>query len=91
MYVKEISFIERMLRMKCAYTVQIPDKGVYICMRNSKKTSASPIQYEEVNNNGKENVNHYVIWVPDSKDGIHSPWGQGRPSVNLYVFGFFEY
>ena len=57
-------------------------------VKNTKKY-ISPIQYDDIEDM-KENKEHYAIWVPDGKEGIPSPWGVGRPSVNLYVFGFFD-
>lgn len=81
MFRKEINMVDVLISKNKAYSIDVPNKGTYICMTNDNNKTRF-IAHEDVITAKK---NDYVIWVPNSTHGVPSPWGQGLPSANLYV------
>jgi len=94
-YQNEIYYIEKMIKLGIAYTIKINNIGTYVCMNNNDNDNqyrirVIPIEHKEVSNY-KKNKSDYIVWIPGNDEYCHnSPWGNGKPSANLYVIAMFK-
>jgi cysteinyl-tRNA synthetase len=80
----EVDYIMNLIEEGKAYTINM-DIGEFVCARFEKfpNLKVSPVQYPILKGN-KYREDDFPIWGP-YKDGNISPFGNGQPTVNLYI------
>ena len=81
----EIEFIEYLIYTGKAYTIHLDNSETYvIAVGKHYPNKKCRIEHEDICSLKRHN-DDFVIWYPDNKQGLNSPWGIGYASANLYV------